>query len=115
MKIKLVKSDYFDDWYTVERAEHEGRRWLEPTGPNCMRLMDSGRISDACVEGTAGEMRELAMAIKARGEADFKRCAVRVEGENAYFCSPRNSSVDGVVPLVDADAFADEVLAALPA
>jgi len=115
MKIKLVKSDYLDDWYTVERAEHEHRQWMERTGPNCMKLMDSGRISDACVEGTAGEMRELALAIKARGEAEFRRCAVRVDGESAYFCSPRNSEVDGVVPLADADAFADQVLAELPA
>lgn len=115
MKIKLVKSDGMDDWYTVERAEHEGRQWLEPSGPNCLRFMDSGRISDACVEGTAEEMREIALAIKARGSASFKRCAVNVHGEQAYFCSPRNSTTDGVVPLAEADAFADQVLAELPA
>lgn len=115
MKIKLVKSEWLDDWYTVERVEHEGRQWLEPAGPNCMRLMDSGRISDACVEGTADEMRELAHAIKARGSASFKRCAVSVIGETVYFCSPRNSTRDGVVPLADADAFADQVLAELAA
>lgn len=115
MKIKLVKSDDLSDWYTVERAEHEGRQWLERTGPNCMQWMDSGRISDACVEGTADEMRELAKAIKARGSASFKRCAVSVEDEQAHFCSPRNSTRDGVVPLADADAFANQVLAELPA
>ena len=115
MKIVLNKSDSLDDWYTMERAEHEGRQWLEPTGPNSMQFMDSARISDACVEGTAEEMRELAKAIKARGSASFKRCAVRVDGERAYFCSPRNSTRDAEVPLADADEFADRALAALAA
>jgi hypothetical protein len=113
MKIVLVKSDSLDDWYVVERAEHDGCQWLEPTGPNSMRFMDSARISDACVEGTAEEMRELAKAIKARGAASFKRCAVRVDGERAYFCSPRNSTTEAEIPLVDADEFADSALAAL--
>lgn len=113
MKIVLVKSDWLDDWYTVERAEHEGRTWMEPTGHNSMQFMDSGRISDACVEGTAEEMRGLAKAIKARDSASFKRCAVRVDGELAYFCSPRNSTRDAEVPLADADEFADQTLAAL--
>lgn len=115
MKIKLVKCDDMADWYTVERAKHEGRQWFEPAGPNCMRFMDSGRISDACVEGTAEEMREIALAIKARSSVSFKRCAVSVDGKEVSFWSPRNSSTDGVVPLEDADAFADAVLAELSA
>jgi hypothetical protein len=115
VKIVLQKSDSLDDWYTIERAQHEGRQWLEPTGPNSMQFMDSARISDACVEGTAAEMREIAQAIKARGSASFKRCAVRVAGERAYFCSPRNSTTDAEVPLADADEFADSALAALAA
>jgi len=113
MKIVLQKSDWLEDWYTVERAEHEGRIWMEPTGPNSMQLMDTARISDACVEGTAEEMRELAKAIKARGSASFNRCAVRVAGERAYFCSPRNSTRDAEVPLAAADEFADQALATL--
>jgi len=113
MKIILKKSDWLEDWYTVERAEHEGRQWLEPVGPNSMQFMDSGRISDACVEGTAAEMVEIAKAIKARHWATFNRCAVRVEGERAYFCSPRNSTRDAEVSLADADEFADQALAAL--
>lgn len=115
MKLVLTKSDSLDDWYLVERAEHEGRQWLEPTGPNTMKFMDSARISDACVEGTAEEMVELAKAVKARGAASFGRCAVRVNGETAYFCSPRNSTRDGEVPLTDAEEFADKVLALLAA
>ncbi len=113
MKIVLQKSDWLEDWYTIERAQHEGRQWLQPTGPDGFQFMDSGRISDACVEGTAEEMTELAKAIKARGSASFKRCAVRVEGGTAYFCSPRNSTRAAAVPLADADEFADQALAAL--
>lgn len=115
MKITLQKSDWLEDWYTIERAQHEHRQWLEPMGPNCLQFMDSGRISDACVEGSAEEMRAIAEAIKARGSASFKRCAVRVNGGTAYFCSPRNSTRDAEVPLADADEFADQVLATLTA
>ena len=113
MKIVLKKSDGLDDWYTIERAHHENRHWLEPTGQDSVQLMYSGRISDACVEGTAAEMIEIAKAIKSRGAASFKRCAVRVDGEHAYFCSPRNSERDAGISLVDADEFADQALAEL--
>ncbi len=113
MKIVLQKSDWLEDWYTVERAQHESRQWLQPMGQNGFQFMYSGRISDACVEGTAEEMVALAQAIKARHWATFGRCAVRVEGERAYFSSPRNSTRDGEVPLTDADEFADQVLATL--
>lgn len=115
MKIKLQKSDWLDDWYLIERAEHEGRQWFEPDGPDCLRFMCSERISDADVEGTADEMRAIAEAIKARGSVSFKRCAVRVHGDVAYFCSPRNSMRDAEIPLADADEFADKALAELAA
>lgn len=115
MKIILQKSDCIEDWYTIERAQHDGRQWLEPTGTNSMRFMDSARISDACVEGSAAEMIELARAIKARGAASFKRCAVRVNGELAHFRSPRNSTSEAEIPLADADDFADQALATLTA
>lgn len=113
MKITLQKSDWLEDWYTIERAEHENRQWLAPLGENGSQLMHSGRISDACVEGSAEEMRAIAEAIKARGSASFKRCAVHVMGGVAYFCSPRNSTRDAEIPLADADEFADQVLLTL--
>lgn len=113
MKIILVKSDCLDDWFTIERAEHEHRQWFESTGPNSMQFMDSARISDACVEGTAVEMLAIAKAIEARGSVSFKRCEVRVVGDNAFFCSPRNSEEDAEVSLADADAFAAQVFSVL--
>lgn len=113
MKIVLVKSDSLDGWYSIERAEHENRIWLERVGPNVSRFMYSGRISDACVEGTAFEMLEIAAAIKQRESLEFNRCAVRIEGDLAYFWSPRNSSEEGEVPLSDADEFANQVLLTL--
>jgi hypothetical protein len=47
MKIVLRRAGMMDDWYTIEKAEHEGRHWWEETGPNSARLMCSERISDA--------------------------------------------------------------------
>ena len=113
MKIVLVKSDSLDGWYSIERAEPENRIWLERVGPNVSRFMYSGRISDACVEGTALEMLGIAKAIKNRELIEYKRCAVYVECGSAYFYSPRNSSQEGEVPLSDADEFANQVLLTL--
>lgn len=113
MKLILRKSDVLDDWYVIERAEHDNRTWFEQTEPNVMVFRSSARISDADVEGTSAEMLEIAEAIKKRERTWFKRCAVRVDGCAAYFHSPRNSSTDGVVPLEDADELADEILRTL--
>lgn len=113
MKILLEKSEWLDDWYTIVRAKHDGRQWLERAGSNGMKFMCSERISDACVEGTSEEMMQIAKAIKTRSSASFKRCAVWIKGDIAYFCSPRNSTIDAEVALEDADAFAESVIAQL--
>ena len=45
--IKFVQSDWMDDWWVIEWAEHDNRTWFERTGPRSQYLMTSGRISDA--------------------------------------------------------------------
>lgn len=86
----VVRSDSMSDWWTIERAEHENVRWMKPVQYGST-LMYSGRISDACVEGTSMEMLELAAAIENGLSESFKRCAVqKVEG-GYLFSSPRNS------------------------
>lgn len=108
IKLTLRKSDPDGDWdwWVIERAEHDGRMWMEPTGPNSASLMCSSRFSDADVEGTSDEMREIAKAIRARGRYRAKRCSVVIEGDEAHFCSPRNSQKDGVTTLACADELA---------
>lgn len=116
MKIKLEKSDWMDDWYTIVRAEHDGRDWMEQLGPNSARYMCSERLSpEACIEGTADEMLAIAVAIKCRGSVRFKRCSVRVEGNVAYFCSPKNSEHDAAIPLAEAHQFSEQVFKELKA
>jgi hypothetical protein len=51
-------------------------------------------ISDAAVEGTAKEMREIARAIRTRDSYFGTRCAVVWEQTGFEFHSPRNSSGD---------------------
>lgn len=108
IKLTLRKSDPDGDWdwWVIERAEHDGRTWMEQTGPNSMALRCSARFSDADVEGSADEMREIAKAIRARGRYSAKRCAVRVEGDVVSFRSPRNSTMEGVTSLACADELA---------
>lgn len=105
MKLTLSKSDAMDDWYVIERAEHDGRSWLENKG-DYASLMCSSRFSDADVEGTAYEMRKIAEAIRARRDESFKRVGVSFKPDGVHFCSPRNSQRDGVVSIEEADDLA---------
>jgi len=106
-RLVMVKSAHMGDWYLIERAEHDGRQWLERTAPGCMAFRCSSRISDADVEGPAEEMLAIADAIEQRDSVSFRRCAVRVVGDRVFFSSPRNSQRDGETSL----AYADELVA----
>ena len=110
MKIVMKKSAWLDDWYLIVKAEHDGREWMERTGPNSSRFMCSERISDACVEGSEEEMLGIAQAIKLRERGSFGRCAVAFLSDGVHFWSPRNSSEDGVVSVEEADELADQIL-----
>jgi hypothetical protein len=110
--LTLSKSEWRDDWYVIERRDHDGRMWIQPTEYGSS-LMCSASISDADVEGTADQMALIAMAIERRCSFSAKRCEVRVDGDKVYFCSPRNSTRDAVVPLAVADALAREIMAVL--
>lgn len=101
-----------DDWYLIERAEHDGRSWFESI-PGGAALCLSSRISDADVEGTRAEMLGIAKAIERREAFFAKRCSVSVVGEEAFFKSPRNSMRAALVPLSAADALAAEIRTAL--
>jgi hypothetical protein len=113
VKLKLVKFDGLDDWYLIERAEHDGREWEEERGRGSVHCMRSCRIDPgADVEGTAEQMLCMARAIRARGEYHAKRCAVVIVGNEARFCSRKNSRpgfVHEVVSLEDADDLAEQI------
>lgn len=113
MKLALVKSDGMDDWFLIEKAEHDGRAWLAPFEGGGAMLMCSSRFSDADVEGTAEEMLGIADAITERGAYSARRCSVSIDGDRASFDSPRNSMSAGVVTLAEADALAVEIKEAL--
>lgn len=106
--LALVKSKWLGNWYTIEKAEHDGREWFEPT-EHGHQFMKSARISDASVEGTLTDMKWLSRAIRERRAEYLKRCAVRVNGEYAFFWSPRNSEHECRVPLKWADDLADQI------
>lgn len=110
--LTLRKYDGFDDWYVIDRANHDGRSWMEPREYGAA-FMCSWRISDADVEGPASEMRRIAEAIETRGGFNAKRCAVRVCGDLVEFWSPRNSMRRGVVTLANADELAAQIRATL--
>jgi len=107
MKLTLRKSDFTDDWYVIERMEHDNRTWFEPLGDNAMQFCTSSRFSDADVEGTLEEMGEIAKAIRERGTYHARRCAVDARGDSVTFESPRNSTVEGVCTYDEALALAE--------
>lgn len=98
VRATVVRSEHMGDWWTIERVDHPNERWMKPVQYGSA-LMYSGRISDACVEGTSMEMIELAAAIENGLSESFRRCAVeRVEG-GYLFSSPRNSREPGFLSL----------------
>lgn len=105
MRLTIVKFDGMDDWYIIERAEHDGRRWIEEAEYGS-RLMMSSRVSDADIEGYSFEMVAIAAAIESRSSCNFRRCAVNVRGVEVDFWSPRNSRQPGTVSLTEADELA---------
>ena len=110
MRLTIRKSDNLEDWYVIERAEHDGRMWVRQDAPNVSSLMSSARFSDADVEGTAAEMVALADAIEKRALGlDARRCAVDARKDRVEFWSPRNSSTSGYCTIEEATALAREI------
>ncbi len=109
MKVVLRKSEWLDDWYIIERAQHEHRQHLEQVGSNAFALMCSSRISDADVEGCASEMLAIADAIEERGYSSSKRCAVDARTDRVQLWSPRNSQHPGVITYAEADELAADI------
>ena len=107
MKLVIKKSEWMEDWYLIERAEHDGRSWIEQTGPNVAALRCSSRIGDADVEGTREEMLAIAAGIERREDVVFRRCAVMFSAGGVRFLSPRNTVDAGeLCTLAEADELA---------
>lgn len=94
MSIRLRKSDVCDDWFVI--VDENGNY-----------------ISDACVEGTLGEMLVLARAIMWRRDSCvlFNRCAYVYNEPFFCFYSPRNSQSSAQVSYLDALDWASNVIA----
>lgn len=113
MKLKLIHQEDMGDWYTIERAIHDNRHWIETKEEQDLKVhncMYSGRICDADVEGTLQEMVDIAWAIKRRGEESHKRCSVKFIGDGFEFDSPRNSQQTGFASIEEADDLAEQIL-----
>jgi hypothetical protein len=111
---KFNPDDPNDEWYVIERAEHDGRRWDEPLPDgHGTRLLKSSRVvSDLAsdVKGTTREMRAIAINIRARRTMSFARCAVDARREPVTFWSPRNSNgAVGECTRAEANALAKQI------
>jgi hypothetical protein len=108
--VKILLQHAGEEWYTIVRAEHDGREWWVEVGPNTYAFRMSAWLSpEACIEGTADEMRALAAAIDCYSGVMFKRCAVQHTTAGVFFWSPRNSHRKTLVPFHDALDFAAQV------
>lgn len=108
MKILLNKVEDMDDWYTIIRAEHEGKEWIEKISEyhsvyrNSERLDDKGQAS---IEGCGEHIVGVAIAIKNKSAVIFKRIAVAYSAINYgfYFWSPKNSERKVLISVEDAE------------
>lgn len=109
-ELTLETGECIDDWYIIEKAEHDGREWLEPF-PGGASLMLSSRISDADIEGTGSQMLALAKAVLAGRAFHAKRCAAEPVENRWELWSPRNSQERGSVPDAVARRLAEKIVA----
>ena len=90
--LRIVLSDSLSGWWTLERANHDGRTWREQVGPNSFQHCAAKRLEPTtCVEGDVGELPALLDAIKTWQADDCKRWAIEPDGDTALVWSPRNS------------------------
>jgi hypothetical protein len=98
-----------DDYWTIERAAHDGRKWMQRLGPYSQAFCLSSRLGEpsadpkqhnnADVEGYGSEMLAIAHAIEhgllhgpgPSAIASFTRCEARVTEDGVELMSPRNS------------------------
>lgn len=85
--------------------------WHLDTDDECdwhvLRDAAYGYVSDACVEGTAEEWRDISAALRKRESVSHKRCSVRFSGDTFTLCSPRNTM--GNVARLSGHAKADDL------
>jgi hypothetical protein len=112
MKITCKKSDDIDDWYTIEKAEHDNYYGLHEIAENCSSVYWSGRIADTDVEGSLYEMREVAEAIRDKRSISFKRIGIifSKDEETVFFYSPRNSRMAAMINIDEANELAAEII-----
>lgn len=91
VKVMIRKSDILPNWYVIEYE-------------------DGSRFSDACIEGSANEMLQIASAIEKNESIHFRRCGVTMNEFRARFFSPRNSQGDyGTIGLREAAELAKQI------
>jgi NTP pyrophosphatase (non-canonical NTP hydrolase) len=113
MKLKFIADE---GWYTIVRAEHDGREWWEQIGENSFAFYTSERLTpEACIEGSLEEMIEVATAITLRTSVRFERVAVLWdEGKNVFwFYSPKNSEHLVAITPEEADDLATQIVSYL--
>lgn len=117
-KLTVRKSDAIDDWWCIERVDHENRESFVSTGHNSQRLDCSSRLgtgmNNCDIEGYGVEMKGIASAIESGGTYSAKRCEARTVKEGVLLQSPRNSMEPVLVTYQHAKELAEEIRKVIP-
>jgi hypothetical protein len=89
--VKLTLRRDGDDWFLIEKAEHEHEQRNVRNQEGGSSWWSSAWITDAGIEGDAEEMAEIAKAVEKGSRVSFKRCAVECRDNEVEFWSPKNS------------------------
>lgn len=110
----VVRSESIGDWWTIQRAEHDGREWERPVKYGIAWTV-SARLGEGDnnydIEGRGVEMLALAAAIESRGEASFTRCSAVTTTRGVDLESPRNSRHPVTISQERADELAADIRA----
>lgn len=110
MKCIVKKSEWLDDWYVIERAEHDGRQWFDPCEGG-MIFRTSSRLTGADIEGTAAEMLAIATAIETGESFCAKRCQSARMDTGYAMMSPRNDERATIITFEEATELAADIRA----
>lgn len=110
-----IRRSEASDWYVIERLVHDGHVWIEwSNNGRSGSVRASSRIGNADIEGTAAEMRAIAVAVRDRADVSFRRCAAKTVNDGVLLWSPRNSDSPTLVAYPVALELAKLILAEVP-
>ncbi len=110
LEIKLtISKGSFDDWWVLERIEHDNKTWNEPMEYGSRYCMSRRLEKTTDIEGPAREWSAIRKAILDETTISFTRCSIEHRKQGFLIESPRNSQEPILISASSAIYLANEI------